>query len=214
MSLEAEIRAGLASLGLARDESRVARLAAFLRLLERWNRVYNLTAVRQPAEMVGRHLLDSLSVVSAIRGPCTLDVGSGAGLPGVPLAVVLSRVRFVLLDSSAKRTRFLRQVQLELDLDNVTVARARIQDYDPGFRFDTIVARAFSSLHDFVENAGRLCQPGGHLLAMKGRFDPREGEDLPPGWHLEEVRRLQVPQLPSNRHLIKLAQQAGAKGRG
>jgi 16S rRNA (guanine527-N7)-methyltransferase len=202
LSLEARLRAGLVSLELAPERGRIGRFVAYLDLLQRWNRVYNLTAVTDPAEMVGRHLLDSLSVAAEVKGPRTLDVGSGAGFPGVPLAILLPGEEFVLLDASAKRSRFLRQVTLELALENVQVVRARIQDYDPPFSFDTIITRAFSSLREFVDNAGRLCAPGGRLLAMKGRRRASEFEALPPGYRMAEVRALVVPGQTGERHLV------------
>lgn len=154
------------------DERARGRLLAYVELLERWNRVYNLSAVRDPVEMIDRHVLDSLSVLPYLRsGPC-LDVGSGAGLPGLVLAVARPELAWVLLDSNGKKCRFLEHARVALGLDNVLVERSRVEDFHPGGRFSTIISRALSNLADFVAGAGHLLAPGGRLLAMKGR-DPQ-----------------------------------------
>ncbi len=200
--MEDQLRAGLAGLELSVENGQVRLLSRFLELLVRWNRVYNLIADGPREEIVARHLLDSLSVAGAIDGRRILDVGSGAGFPGVPLSILLSDKEFTLLDSSAKRTRFLRQVKLDLGLRNVAIECARIEGYDPRYSFDTIVSRAFSSLYEFVEKAGKVCAPDGRLLAMKGRRHEAELERLPPGYRLAAVRELSVPGQVGSRHLV------------
>ncbi|MCC8986655.1 MAG: 16S rRNA (guanine(527)-N(7))-methyltransferase RsmG [Candidatus Contendobacter sp.] len=185
------------------DASR--RLTNYLTLLERWNRAYNLTAVRDPAAMVVRHLLDSLSILPWLQGPKVLDVGSGAGLPGLPLAITRPDCAFCLLDSNGKRTRFLIQAVAELQLPNVSVIRSRVEDYQPATRFNSVVSRAFATLADMAANAGRLCAPDGRLLAMKGVFPDDELARLPPGYVVVGVYPLHVPHLEAERHLVHLA---------
>ncbi|MBS1248341.1 MAG: rRNA methyltransferase, partial [Proteobacteria bacterium] len=182
-----------------------ARLAAYLTLLERWNRAYNLTAVREPEAMVVRHLLDSLSILPWLEGPQVLDVGSGAGLPGIPLAIARPECEFCLLDSNGKRTRFLTQVTAELHLPNVGVVRSRVEDYRPATPFNSIVSRAFATLAELVKDAGRLCAPTGRLLAMKGVFPDDELARLPSGYVVVGVYPLRVPHLDAERHLVHLA---------
>ena len=185
------------------DASR--RLTNYLTLLERWNRAYNLTAVRDPAAMVVRHLLDSLSILPWLQGPKVLDVGSGAGLLGLPLAITRSDCAFCLLDSNGKRTRFLIQAVAELQLPNVSVVRSRVEDYQPATPFNSVVSRAFATLADMAANAGRLCAPDGRLLAMKGVFPDDELARLPPGYVVVGVYPLHVPHLEAERHLVHLA---------
>ena len=185
------------------DASR--RLTNYLTLLERWNRAYNLTAVRDPAAMVVRHLLDSLSILPWLQGPNVLDVGSGAGLPGLPLAITRPDCAFCLLDSNGKRTRFLIQAVAELQLPNVSVVRSRVEDYQPASLFNSVVSRAFATVADMAANAGRLCAPDGRLLAMKGVFPDDELARLPPGYVVVGVYPLHVPHLEAERHLVHLA---------
>ena len=185
------------------DASR--RLTNYLTLLERWNRAYNLTAVRDPAAMVVRHLLDSLSILPWLQEPKVLDVGSGAGLPGLALAITRPDCAFCLLDSNGKRTRFLIQAVAELQLPNVSVVRSRVEDYQPATLFNSVVSRAFATLADMAANAGRLCAPDGRLLAMKGVFPDDELARLPPGYVVVGVYPLHVPHLEAERHLVHLA---------
>lgn len=204
MGFEAQIESGLHQLGIQATTDQVLALDAFVRMLSRWNRVYNLTAVREPGEMVSRHILDCASVCPSLQGPRILDVGSGAGLPGIPLAVLNPALAFVLLDASGKRTRFMRQACIELALDRVSVVQERVERYRPDAAFDTVISRAFSSLGDFVDNAGPLRAPSGRLLAMKGRLDPGEIDRLPPGWHVPGTQRLHVPGVEGARHLLTI----------
>jgi 16S rRNA (guanine527-N7)-methyltransferase len=177
------------------------RLLAFVRLLAKWNSAYNLTAVRDPEEMVTRHLLDSLVLLPYVQGPRVLDIGTGPGLPGIPLAVARPDCAFTLLDANAKKTRFVTQAVGELGLKNVDVVQARVENYRPAQKFDTLVARAFSSIADMLENARHLCAPHGRFLAMKGVYPEAELAAIPADYAVSEVAALQVPGLKAARHL-------------
>lgn len=182
------------------------KLERFVELLEQWNGAYNLTAVRDPEEMVTKHLLDSLVLLPFLRdrpGPA-LDVGTGAGLPGIPLAVSLPALHFILLDSNGKKTRFVTQAMATLALRNVEVAQARVEDYRPAQPFATVMSRAFSSLQDFVQLAGPVCAAGGRLLAMKGVYPKQELQDIPAGFKLLAVHPLQVPGLDAERCVVEI----------
>ncbi|MEE4380145.1 MAG: 16S rRNA (guanine(527)-N(7))-methyltransferase RsmG [Candidatus Competibacteraceae bacterium] len=203
--LTALIRLGIERLGVTTSELAVEQLAAYLQLLERWNRTYNLTAVRRSTDMVGLHILDSLAILPWLQGPRLLDVGSGAGLPGIPLAIVCRALDFVLLDSNGKRVRFMTQAVAELGLKNVSVVRCRAENYQPAMPFDSVVSRAYASLADMLHSAGRLCGTGGRLLAMKGVYPATELATLPPGFLIKGVYRLNVPELDAERHLVHLA---------
>ncbi len=208
-SIETQIRQGIAALHLPvlpeALQPTVTRLALYLQLLERWNRTYNLTAVRHPADQVTRHLLDSLSIWPWICGSRVVDIGSGAGLPGIPLALVCPDRHFTLIDSHRKCTHFLMQVVIELNLSHVAVVRHRVEHYQPSQPFDCIVARAFASLKQLVQLAGHLCTPAGRLLAMKGHRPDTELAELPTAWHVVGVHPLTVPGLDAQRHLVELA---------
>lgn len=200
--LAGQLAQGIAALKLPFTPTQCASLLAYLQLLSKWNQVYNLTAIRDPREMITRHLLDSLVVMPYIKGPRVLDVGTGAGLPGIPLAIALPELHFVLLDSVAKKTRFVVQAVNELGLKNVTVKTQRVENYLPAELFDTAISRAFSSIAEFISSAGALCRPGSVLLAMKGRYPEDELTGLPTGFLLREVARLAVPGLDEERHVV------------
>lgn len=210
--LEDAIAAGLDGLRLAVSGAVVSRLAAYLGLLEQWNRAYNLTAVRDVREMVPRHILDSLSILPWLHGERVLDVGSGAGLPGIPLALLSPQRAFTLLDGAGKRTRFMTQAVLELELPNVTVVQSRVETFHPPQPFDTVVSRAFASVEHFVSLAGPLCARDGRLLAMKGLFPAEELAQLPAGYAVHASHRLDVPGVDGERHLIELVPVATASG--
>ncbi len=193
---------GCRQLGLSLEEDRVDPLIAYLHLLRKWNRVFNLTAVRDERELVSRHLVDSLSIAASIRGPRIADIGSGAGLPGIPLGVMRGDWQFVLVDSNSKKTRFLNQVILELGLSNLEVVHSRVEAFRPQQGFDTVVSRAFSSLADFWRMAGHLIVPGGRLVAMKGRRPDEELAQLPDGVAAET--RVLVSAVPDERHVVVL----------
>jgi 16S rRNA (guanine527-N7)-methyltransferase len=205
MNLEAGITEGLASLGLDLPPAAQARLAAYVRLLEKWNRVHNLTAVREPGRMVVLHLLDSLAVLPHVEAAkCLLDVGSGAGLPGIPMAIARPDLAVTLLDSSHKKAAFLEQAKAELGLANVDVVCERVERWNPGRRFDAVVSRAFAELSEFVAQAKHLVAPGGRLLAMKGVHPFEEIERLPASHRVASVVELNVPRLDAKRHLVLL----------
>ncbi|OBS09567.1 16S rRNA (guanine(527)-N(7))-methyltransferase RsmG [Acidihalobacter prosperus] len=204
----ARLEAGLEALGLDRDPERIQAQQHYLELMVRWNRVHNLTAIQGDRELVSHHLLDSLSIHRFLHGDRVLDVGSGAGLPGIPLAIYHPARHFTLLDASAKRVRFLRQCALELGLDNVVAVHARIERYTPVEGFATVVSRAFATLADFTLAVRHAVSPGGHMLAMKGRYPAAELDALPTGVRVHAVHELQVPGLDARRHLADLGWEA------
>lgn len=193
---------GLVELELSLNEQTQTRLLQYLDLLEKWNRVYNLTAIRDKDQMVSNHLLDSLVLTPFVCGPRILDVGSGAGLPGIPLALASPQLDVTLLDSNHKKAAFLRQAVAELALPNVSVVSERVESWQPEQKFDCIVSRAFAELAEFVSLAKHLLVPGGYFAAMKGLHPYEELEKLPPGWRAREVLVLKVPGLDAARHLV------------
>ncbi len=195
---------GILELGLEERLGGDELLMEFVAELMNWNRVYNLTSVRKPADIVTRHILDSLSILEHLRGDRILDVGTGAGLPGIPLAIACPEREFVLLDSSSKKLRFVQQTLGILKLDNVTLENARVDEYRPESLFDTIVCRAFSDLPDFYRNTSRLCNSGGCILAMKGVYPMTEVESLDDRSVISDVVALKVPGLDAERHLVKM----------
>jgi len=202
-ALALELANGIEAMGLAIPAHAQRRMLAFIMLLAKWNRTFNLTAIDDPAQMVGRHLLDSLAVLPHLRGPRVLDIGTGAGLPGIPLALARPADQFVLLDSSGKKTRFVTQAVAELGLDNVDVAQARLADYRPALAFDCVISRAFGSLAELLQASGGLLAPGGRLLAMKGKAWRDELDPLPQG-SLIAAHRLDVPGVAGERYLVEL----------
>lgn len=205
MTVEARLAEGLAAMGLALDAQSQAKLVAYLRLIEKWNKVHNLTAIREPSQMVVLHLLDSLAVLPHVAGAHTLlDVGSGAGLPGIPLAVACPGLAVTLLDSSHKKATFLRQAKAELALANVDVVCERVEKWRPAASFDIVASRAFAELSVFVGQAGHLVAPGGAMLAMKGVNPREELERIPSTYRVENVVELRVPTLDAQRHLVFL----------
>jgi 16S rRNA (guanine527-N7)-methyltransferase len=205
MKLEAQLAAGLETMALSLDMPAQAKLVAYLRLIEKWNKVHNLTAVREPAKMVILHLLDSLAVLPHVAGARSLlDVGTGAGLPGIPLAIARPDLVVTLLDSSHKKAAFLRQAKAELALANVEVACERVEKWSPTVKYDIVVSRAFAELADFVAQAGHLVTPGGTMLAMKGVHPFEEIAKVPATHRVENVIELRIPTLEAQRHLVFL----------
>ena len=203
MSLERNIAEGARTMGLRLDASAPPRLARYLELLEKWNRVHNLTAVRDTTQMVVLHVLDSLSILPHVEGCARiLDVGTGPGLPGIPLAIAMPQARVTLLDSSHKKCAFLEQVRIDLALDNIDVVCERIEQWKPAQAFDAVVSRAFSDLSDFVMQAQHAVAPGGRMIAMKGVYPFEELARVPPSHRVAEVRELRVPSLDAKRHVV------------
>lgn len=202
-AIRARLEAGLEKMRFALRADQRDRLICFLDLLHRWNGAYNLTAIREPSEMVSKHLLDSLSVIPYLFGDTVLDVGTGPGLPGIPLAVTTPERAFYLLDSNGKKTRFVRQVVMELGLSNVTVIQARMESYLPERKFATIISRAVTSVPDLLAAAESLLARPGRLVAMKGqRPEDDELRVLEPSPVSLKIHRIEVPFLDGERHLI------------
>ena len=205
MSHAPAIAEGARALGVELPATATKRLAEYLELIAKWNRVQNLTAVRETAQMVVLHVLDSLSLLPHVaRAKTLLDVGTGAGLPGIPLAIARPELAVTLLDSSHKKCAFLRQARTELALENAEVACERVETWQPGRRYDAVVSRAFSELADFVEQAKHLVAPGGQLIAMKGVHPFDEIGRVPASHRVARVLELTVPNLEAKRHLVFL----------
>jgi 16S rRNA (guanine527-N7)-methyltransferase len=202
LALRERLDAGLAAIGIGAGDAQREGLVAYLALLARWNRAYNLTAVRDPLQMVSLHLLDSLSVGPFLFGASVLDLGTGAGLPGIPLALLHPERRFWLLDSNGKKTRFVRQAVMDLGLANCEVVQARMEAYRPRRKFATIVARALASLSVLKTLGEPLLERPGRLLLMKGRLPEAEMDDLNPRPDTLRIHRLEVPFVVGERHLI------------
>ena len=203
MRLEERVGEGVAAMGLALTPEAIGRCAEYLRLIEKWNRVHNLTAVRETEQMVVMHLLDSLSVLPHVGGASRLlDVGTGPGLPGIPIAIAEPAMQVTLLDSSHKKVAFLEQAKVELALGNVTVVCERVEQWRPGRAFDVVVSRAFAELGEFVAQAQHLVAPGGRLLAMKGVYPFEEIAKMPASHRVSQVKELRVPTLDAKRHLV------------
>jgi len=190
-------------MGLEADADQQQQMLGYLALLQKWNKAFNLTAIRDPEIMVSRQLLDSLSVHTLLRGNRVLDVGSGAGLPGIPLAIMNPQRAFTLLDTNSKKTRFLRQAKLELDVENILVEQVRVEQYQPRQPFDTITSRAFASLPDMVRLTRHLLAPGGCWLAMKGAVPVDELNAVGQEFR-HEIHPLGVPGETGQRHGILL----------
>ncbi|MDK9558307.1 16S rRNA (guanine(527)-N(7))-methyltransferase RsmG [Marinobacter sp. M216] len=200
-----QLRDGLAAMDLSLSDAQQQQLLDFLALLNKWNRAYNLTAVRDEREMVSRQLLDSLSILPWVTTGHLLDVGAGGGLPGIPLAIALPERRFTLLDSNGKKTRFLNQCVLELGLSNVEVIHGRAEACAPEQPFSQISSRAFTALDNLVAWCGDLLANEGEFLAMKGQFPDDEVAALPAGWRVKSHQSLAVPGADGERHLLVIA---------
>lgn len=200
-ALRDELHDGLAALALDVD-ALAPRLLAYLALLDRWNRTYNLTAIRDPHEMVTRHLLDSLAMQPFVEDGHLADLGTGPGLPGIPLAIARPGLQVTLVESNGKKARFLREAVRSLGLANARVAESRAEALDEPAAYAAITARALDVLAGIIEVGGHLLQPGGCLLAMKGMRPDEEIAALPAGWSVEAVHPLAVPGLQGERHLV------------
>jgi 16S rRNA (guanine527-N7)-methyltransferase len=195
------LRDGLTSLNLPTDDDNVAKLLAFIALIEKWNKTYNLTAIRRRDEMVNLHLLDSVSILPHLEGKRIIDVGTGAGLPSIPLSIFCPDIEFQLLDSNAKKTRFVQQAILELKLPNVKVTHSRVEDFEPEKRFDTVLTRAFASLPEIIELTQHLISENGTLLCMKGQTPDEELAAVNAQTTLISIN---VPHIDAERCLVKI----------
>ena len=204
MSQAAQLDAGLAGLGLDLSASARTKLLAYLALLYKWNRTYSLTALRDESKAVSHHLIDSLAILPFVPPGKLLDVGSGGGMPGIPLAIARPELAVTLLDSNSKKTAFLQQAAIELSLPNITVHCGRVEQYHPVSGFAAITSRAFAELADFVGLSAHLLAPGGLWLAMKGVYPHEEIARLPASAGIDAVHRLQLPGLGDERHLVVL----------
>lgn len=205
-TLHNDICQGAKSLGLDLSETQADLLTRYVLLLDKWNKAYNLTAIRNPREMVFRHIIDSLSIVPHITGDTILDVGSGPGLPGVVLAIMYPDKKFTTLDSNGKKTRFMLQAKLDLKLSNLDVANARVESFQAQALFDAITSRAFSSLVNMVDGTKHLLSPSGVYLAMKGLYPEEELKELMDHHEIElaSCEPLNVPGTEGDRHLVIL----------
>ena len=200
--LEKTLTEGLQALNLQLEPGAERALLDFVLLLDKWNQAYNLTAVRDPQQMITRHILDSLSISPFVKGPRVLDVGSGAGSPGIPLALAQPQLDFVLLDSNAKKTRFITQAVASFRIKNVEIVQERVEKYDPRKKFNTLISRAFASIADMLAGTGHLADTGAEFLAMKGVYPQEELTAIPQNYKVSSVQALQVPGLDAARHLV------------
>jgi 16S rRNA (guanine527-N7)-methyltransferase len=210
MSVADQLQRGLIALGLTLEPDTQQRLLDYIALIEKWNRVHNLTAIREPEKMVSHHLLDSLAVAPHLHAKRLLDVGSGAGLPGIPLALVNAHMHVTLLDSNHKKTAFLNQAVMELKLKNAEVCGERVESWQTQNKYDVIISRAFSDMGEFVRMTQHLLAPGGLFVAMKGLHPYEEIEKLPPDCKLRQVLPLAVPGLEGARHLVLIGREERA----
>ncbi|WP_114241830.1 16S rRNA (guanine(527)-N(7))-methyltransferase RsmG [Dyella sp. C9] len=208
--LQNRLERGIATLGLQLPEGAVERLLDYQALLGRWNATYNLTAIRDPAEMVSRHLVDSLAILPFVRGATLADLGTGPGLPGIPLAIAAPEREVLLVDSNGKKVRFLREAIRSLKLENVRAVQSRVEEVEG--QFDCITARAFASLHDMLDWGGHLLTKDGIWLAMKGKHPEEELPGVPEGFEVRAIQALDVPEVGGERHLViigRAGRQAG-----
>jgi len=202
-----KLSALLKAANISLSDQQKQQLVGYVELLHKWNKAYNLTSVRDPQQMLVRHILDSIVVEPHLQGDRFIDVGTGPGLPGIPLAIVRPQAQFTLLDSLGKRVRFLRQVQHELGLTNVTPVQSRVEEFPAEPPFDGVISRAFASLEDMVNWCHHLPSAQGHFYALKGVRPDDEINTLPAGFVVEQVYPLQVPELEGERHLVVIARQ-------
>jgi len=205
---QAELEQAFESLNLPKNTQAWAKLLDYLALLQKWNQVYNLTAIREPHEMLVKHLFDSLAVAPYIKGERLIDVGTGGGLPGIPLAILYPERQIDLLDSNSKKTRFLIQAKAALGLENTQVLHQRVERYQPETLYDGVVSRAFASIDDMLEGTHHLLKEQGFWWAMKAQQVDTELANLPHYATCNEVIEIQVPQLDAQRSLVKMQKQS------
>ena len=206
-----ELELGVKSLGLNCSSQQIAQLLVYLEMLQRWNKAYNLTAMREPIQMVRLHLLDSLAIHPYVQGvKHIIDVGTGPGLPGIPLAILNPDINFTLLDSNGKKTRFLFQAINDLSLANAKEINHRVEKYQPEQSFDIVLSRAFSSISDMLARCDHLVSDSGCFLAMKGKKPDSELSQMTKAYKVVEVNEVNVPLVDSERHLIKIIKTGGS----
>jgi len=203
-SLLSELSGNLSDLPLDVTESQCEKLVDFVLMMHKWNKTYNLTSVRDPQQMLARHILDSIVIAPHLHKQHYIDVGTGPGLPGIPLAIIHPDKNFVLLDSLGKRVRFMKQAAFELSLQNIQPVQSRVEDYSSQVRLDGVLSRAFASLKDMLHWCQHLVDSEGEYLALKGQFPADELQQLPEGFVLTESIELSVPNLDGERHLLKI----------
>ena len=199
------LEAGMQQMGVEYSSEQRDMLLAYLQLLMTWNRAYNLTAIRDPREMIKLHLLDSLAVLPHLSGKRLIDVGTGAGLPGIPLAIMCPERDFTLLDSNGKKTRFLFQARCDLGLSNLKEINSRVENHQPVVPYDAVLSRAFTSVADMVNKCSHLLSPEGLFLAMKGKFPQSELSEVGKDYKVNASHTLQVPGVDGERHLIVIS---------
>jgi 16S rRNA (guanine527-N7)-methyltransferase len=204
MSTADQLKRGLIEIGLTLEGDVQQSLLDYIALIEKWNRAYNLTAIREPEKMVSHHLLDSLAVAPHLYAKRLLDVGSGAGLPGIPLALARPKMHVTVLDSNHKKAAFLKQAVMELKLRNADVCNERVESWQAQNKFDVIISRAFSDMGEFVRITRHLLAPGGVFAAMKGLHPYEEIEKLPPNCKVRQVLALAIPGVEGARHLVMI----------
>jgi len=205
--LKYKLESGLSQLELKLSDEQVEKLISYLTLLQKWNKVYNLTAIRDPEEMLVKHILDSLAIVPHMEGERLIDVGTGGGLPGIPLAICFPEKQVDLLDSNSKKTRFLIQAKAELGLKNTKVIHSRVEEYQPDPLYSGVVSRAFASMEDMLHWTNHLIPNGGCWWAMKAQKDFEDLSKLPQSVSIQKVIDLKVPYLNAERMLIKASKQ-------
>lgn len=205
MDLLSKLTQLLAKADINLTDKQKQQLVSYVELLVKWNKAYNLTSVRDPQQMLIRHIMDSIVVNGHLTGSTFIDVGTGPGLPGVPLAIVRPDSHFVLLDSLGKRIRFLKQVQHELGLNNIEPVQSRVEEYQSEGGFDGVISRAFASLNDMLSWCHHLPSPEGQFYALKGVIRDEEITELPEGFVMQSIIELDIPELDEQRHLVKLS---------
>ncbi|OFC71662.1 16S rRNA (guanine(527)-N(7))-methyltransferase RsmG [Alteromonas confluentis] len=195
---------GSESLSLTLTEQQAEKLVGYVERIDKWNKAYNLTSVREPEQMMVKHILDSIAVAPFIDGKTIIDVGTGPGLPGIPLSVMLPDSSFTLLDSLGKRVRFMKQCAFELGLNNVTPVHSRVEDHKPDQPYDIVLSRAFASLKDMLHWCEHLVDSSGVFVALKGQFPQSEIDEVSDHFRIESVKALLVPELEGERHLVNI----------